>query len=294
QVRELGKSYGLVPDEIETLVKLEGATEAEKDLVNLASTIASAPESKSVEIRLEDEESKLKLESFGFQVDTLPDGNSRIGVDDEEAKEKLNWLILNEFPKFDLANPTAKVNLDTDELMYNAQYAQFQLDTLDLQRPMPWASMDISSLSNQQLTALQKVGLLDGQTPTPDAYMDISQLTGEQQKALAQVFNLDGQTPTPAADLTTEQLHAKKKEAKGQTDDLNAQRPKPVADLDTRGVRDGVRDSKRWIADLPGAKTIVVTFSAVYRGFKIGRASCRERGEVCGRAVGRRGKEQEL
>ena len=142
EVRALGESYGLVPDEIETLVKLEGATDAEKDLVNLASTIASAPDSKSVEIRLEDEESRLKLESFGFQVDTLPDGNSRIAVDDEEAKEKLNWLILNEFPKIDLANPTAKVNLDTDELMYNAQYAQYQLDTLDLQRPMPWASMD--------------------------------------------------------------------------------------------------------------------------------------------------------
>ena len=44
EVRALGESYGLVPDEIETLVKLEGATEAEKDLVNLASTIASAPD----------------------------------------------------------------------------------------------------------------------------------------------------------------------------------------------------------------------------------------------------------
>lgn len=269
EVRALGESYGLVPDEIETLVKLEGATEAEKDLVNLASTIASAPESKSVEIRLEDEESRLKLESFGFQVDTLPDGNSRIGVDDEEAREKLNWLILNEFPKIDLANPTAKVNLDTSELMYNAQYAQYQLDTLDLQRPMPWASMDISSLSNQQLVALQQVGLLDGQTPTPDAYMNISQLTSEQQRALAQVFNLDGQTPTPAADMTTEQLHAKKAAAKAATDDLNKQRPTPYADLNNQGVKDGVTESKGWLAQLKD-RLITVTFSAVYSGFRSG------------------------
>ena len=268
QVRELGKSYGLVPNEIETLVKLEGATDAEKDLVNLASAIAAAPDEKRVEVAVDDEKSVAKIESFGFKVKELKNGNVRVDVDDEEAKEKLNWLILNEFPKIDLANPTAKVNLDTDELMYNAQYAQFQLDTLDLQRPMPWASMDISSLSNQQLVALQKVGLLDGQTPTPDAYMDISQLTAEQQKALAQVFNLDGQTPTPAADLTTEQLHAKKNKAKDATDDLDRQRPNPHADLNTDGVRDGVADSKSWIAELPATKTISVIFSAIYQGFR--------------------------
>ena len=269
QVRELGKSYGLVPDEIETLVKLEGATDAEKDLVDLASAIAAAPDEKRVEVAVDDEKSVAKIKSFGFKVKELKNGNVRVDVDDEEAKEKLNWLILNEFPKIDLANPTAKVNLDTDELMYNAQYAQFQLDTLDLQRPMPWASMDISSLSNQQLVALQKVGLLDGQTPTPDAYMDISQLTAEQQKALAQVFNLDGQTPTPAADLTTEQLHAKKDKAKDATDDLDRQRPNPHADLNTDGVRDGVADSKSWLSQLKD-RLITVTFSAVYSGFRSG------------------------
>ena len=269
QVRELGKSYGLVPDEIETLVKLEGATDAEKDLVDLASAIAAAPDEKRVEVAVDDEKSVAKIKSFGFKVKELKNGNVRVDVDDEEAKEKLNWLILNEFPKIDLANPTAKVNLDTDELMYNAQYAQFQLDTLDLQRPMPWASMDISSLSNQQLVALQKVGLLDGQTPTPDAYMDISQLTAEQQKALAQVFNLDGQTPTPAADLTTEQLHAKKNAAKDATDDLDKQRPNPHADLNTDGVRDGVADSKSWLSQLKD-RLITVTFSAVYSGFRSG------------------------
>src|SRR5699024_8439546 len=165
---------------------------------------------KEIEVKLEDKDSFERLQSLGFEVENMKGGIVKVDVDDEEAREKLNWLILNEFPKIDLADPTAKVNLDTDELMYNAQYAQYQLDTLDLQRPMPWASMDISSLSNQQLVALQQVGLLDGQTPTPDAYMNISQLTSEQQRALAQVFSLDVQTPTPAADLTAEQLHAKK------------------------------------------------------------------------------------
>ena len=268
EVRALGESYGLVPDQIETLVNLEGATEAEQDLVNLASTIAAAPGSKSVEIRLEDEESKLKLESFGFQVDTLPDGNSRIGVDDEEAREKLNWLILNEFPKIDLADPTAKVNLDTDELMYNAEYAQYQLDTLDLQRPMPWASMDISALTSQQLTALQQVGLLDGQTPTPAAGMNIADLTTNQQLALAQVFNLDGQTPTPAANMTTEQLIAKKNAAGGAVNDLDRMKAEPDANLNTKGVQDGVRDSKSWLAQIPATKTISVIFSAIYQGFR--------------------------
>lgn len=269
EVRALGESYGLVPDEIETLVKLEGATDAEKDLVNLASAIAAAPDEKRVEVAVEDEKSVAKIESFGFKVKDLKNGNVRVDVDDEEAREKLNWLILNEFPKIDLANPTAKVNLDTNELMYNLDYAQYQLDTLDLQRPMPWASMDISSLSNQQLAALQQVGLLNGQTPTPNAYMNISQLTGEQQRALAQVFNLDGQTPTPVADMTAEQLHAKKAAAKAATDDLAKQRPTPHANLNNQGVKDGVAESKGWLAELKD-RLVTVTFSAVYSGFRSG------------------------
>lgn len=269
EVRELGESYGLVPDQIETLISLEGLEGVDKDLYKLAQNIAATPDEKKVNFHVEDEASIEKIKSFGFEVSNVKDGYADIHVDDEEAKEKLNWLILNEFPKIDLANPTAKVNLDTDELMYNAEYAQYQLDTLDLQRPMPWASMDISSLSNQQLVALQQVGLLDGQTPTPDAYMDISQLTSEQQRALAQVFNLDGQTPTPAADMTAEQLHAKKAAAKAATDDLNKQRPNPRADLNTDGVRDGVADSKSWLGQLKD-RLITVTFSAVYSGFRSG------------------------
>src|SRR5699024_12668867 len=150
--------------------------------------------------------------------------------------------------------------------MYNLEYAQYQLDTLDLQRPMPWASMDISSLSNQQLVALQQVGLLDGKTPTPAAGMNISDLTTNQQLALAQVFNLDGQTPTPAADMTTEQLIAKKNAAKGATDDLDKQRPTPRADLNTKSVPDGVRDSKSWHAQMPATKTDSAISSALYQG----------------------------
>ncbi|WP_313678464.1 tape measure protein [Corynebacterium stationis] len=270
EVRALGESYGLVPDEIETLVNLEGATDAEQDLINLASTIAATPDEKQVKVAVEDEESIAKIESFGFKVKDLKNGNVRVDVDDEEAKEKLNWLILNEFPKIDLADPTAKVNLNTDELMYNLEYAQYQLDTLDLARPMPWASMDISALTSQQLTALQQVGLLDGQTPTPAAGMNIADLTTKQQLALAQVFNLDGQTPTPAADMTTEQLHAKKNAAKGATDDLDKQRPTPRADLNTKGVQDGVAESKSWLAQLPATKAISVVFSAIYKGFRSG------------------------
>src|SRR5699024_9885115 len=252
----------------ETLVNLEGATDAEQDLINLATEIAATPDEKQVKVAVKDEESIAKIESFGFKVEDLKNGNVRVDVDDEEAREKLNWLILNEFPKIDLANPTAKVNLDTNELMYNLDYAQYQLDTLDLQRPMPWASMDISSLSNQQLVALQQVVLLDGQTPTTAAGMNIADVTAKQQLTLAQVFNLAGQTPTPEADMTTEQLHAKKNAAKGATDDLDKQRPTPRADLNTKGVQDGVRDSKSWLAQIPATKTISVIFSAIYQGFR--------------------------
>ena len=269
EVRELGRSYGLVPDKIETLINLEGATEAEKDLVKIVEKMAATPGEKEIEVKLEDKDSFERLQSLGFEVENMKGGTVKVDVDDEEAREKLNWLILNEFPKIDLANPTAKVNLDTDELMYNAEYAQYQLDTLDLARPMPWADMNIDLLNDKQISALNRVGILDGMRPDPDADMNIDQLNEKQQLALAQVFNLDGQTPTPVGDMENEKLHGKKKTAADAVNSLGGMKAKPIADLNTDGVRDGVTESKGWLAQLKD-RLITVTYNAVYTNFDSG------------------------
>lgn len=267
QMDELREKYGLMPDTIETLVKLEGAEGAEADMFKVAAAVAASPDEKSIEVQLEDEDSLDRLRSFGFEVQDLKDGNVRVNLEDDLAREKVAWLIENEFPKLDLATPTAQANLRVDELMFKKDYAQYQLDVLDTQRPMPWADMEIGSLHTKQIDALNQVGLLDGQTPTPDAYMNIDQLSAEQQTALAQVFDLAGQKPTPVADLTTDSLHSKKNTAKSATDDLNSQRPEPIADLNNDGVRTGANESKSWIDSIKG-KTVSVIFRAVYEGFK--------------------------
>ncbi|MGP5931617.1 tape measure protein [Corynebacterium glyciniphilum] len=269
QMKNLIESQGLVPDKIDMLVDLEGADEATQQLVGVTAALNGVPPGKAVNVGVLDEDAKRKLESFNVEVETLRDGSSELKVEDQQALDRVNWWMTEGFPQIDLADPTAKANLDDSGLLYKTEYAKMQLETLDLERPFPWADMDIGSLSQKQLAALQQVGLLDGQTPTPDAFMDISQMSAKQQEALAKVFNLDEQKPTPAADMDKSKFDNKKGEADGQLNALNSRRATPTADLNNDGVRDGVNESNSWLSSLRD-KVVNVIFQATYTGFKDG------------------------
>lgn len=264
-------TMGMTPEQMEIVAEIQG-DQAKMELAGLAEQVSDFTTGPySTKISIQDEEARARLEGMGFQLLNFDEasGTADLHVNDQASVDKLNWWIAEGFPAIDFANPTAEANLNVDGLMFNKDYAKFQLDNLDLERPNPLASMDISMLHASQIDALNQVGLLDGQTPTPLADMNIGQLSAEQQTALAQVFDLAGQTPTPVADLTTDALHSKKNAAKAQTDDLNRQRPEPVADLNTDGVRTGVNDSNSWISSIRD-RTVSVVFRAVYEGFTSG------------------------
>ena len=234
QMQGLLKQFGLVPEDITTLVNLAGADEATQDVLAVKAAIEASPDKKSIEVALHDEESAAKLKDLGFKLETLPDGNTKVHVADEAAKAKLDSFLNTELSKIDNAKPTAHAALDASGLFATKELAAQQLMTIDRARPMPWASMDISSLHANQIAALNEVGLLDGQTPTPDAYMNIEDLSAEQQAALSKVFDLDSETPTPWASLTKTELENKANDASKRLEALARQETEPVVTAETK------------------------------------------------------------
>ena len=234
QMQGLLKQFGLVPEDITTLVNLAGADEATQDVLAVKAAIEASPDKKSIEVALHDEESAAKLKDLGFKLETLPDGNTKVHVADEAAKAKLDSFLNTELSKIDNAKPTAHAALDASGLFATKELAAQQLMTIDRARPMPWASMDISSLHANQIAALNEVGLLDGQTPTPDAYMNIENLSADQQAALSKVYDLDSETPTPWASLTKTELENKANDASKRLEALARQETEPVVTAETK------------------------------------------------------------
>lgn len=250
QMEKLVQSYGLVPDQIDTLVNLEGASEATQEMVAVAAAISDVPAGKPVEVKLEDQQAIMRLQAFGAKVETLPNGNSKVTFEDQAAVDRYNWWMTAGFPHLDMQNPTASINLDDSGLLYKTEYAKMQLATLDLQRPTPLANMDVSQLSAKQVEALQKVGLLDGQKPTPDANLDISELSQEQQLALAKVFDLDSKKPTPVGDLNNKALNDRTAQSKQNLEDLHRKKTEPRVTVDNRQALAGINDVKSWLSGI--------------------------------------------
>lgn len=195
-------TLSLTPDKLDILAQVND-DEAKMALNALTTQLDELQGGKEITVSVGNEEGMAKLKEMGFEVDNFntATGMATVSINDAQAAERLEWWTTNGFPAIDMANPTAEANLDATGLLYNADYAKYQLDTINLARPNPLASMDITQLDASAIAALQQVGLLDGQTPTPAAYMNIDALNAEQQNALARVFDLNAQRPTPAADL---------------------------------------------------------------------------------------------
>lgn len=219
QLKQLMETFGLIPDEVVAQARLEGAPEVVKELYTVRAALAEVPPGKSVEVDALTDEAVKQLEELGVKVEKTPDGHFKITAEDEEAKQKLEFVSQKAAILQDMdIRPSA--HLDADGLFLTAEAARVNLSLLDQTRPFPWADLDISALNEKQLQALQEVGLLDGQTPTPEAYMNIDQLSEKQKEALGKTIALDRERPTP------------------------------VADLNNDGIADGVADAKSWLNDL--------------------------------------------
>jgi tape measure domain-containing protein len=204
QTDELLRTMGYMPDQVKTTVEVAGDT-AKSELLEIGQQLSDFDGSGpfTADVKVSDKEARDAIENAGFKLSEFDEstGMAKLEVADEDAAARFEWWTTHGFPEFDAANPTAKANLDTTNLEFSAQYAQMQVDTLDMKRPNPVADMDTNLLSDKQVDALNRLGFLDGRTPTPKADMNLDQLEYNEQVALAKIFDLSQEEATPLAKL---------------------------------------------------------------------------------------------
>ncbi|AGG66873.1 tape measure protein [Corynebacterium callunae] len=94
EVDQLAQSMGYVPSEINTLLALEGATEAEQQLGDVWAALQAIPPGQAVEMTAMTEEAVAKLEAYGFKIDDIPDSdNVLVSATTEAAMTDLQNVI---------------------------------------------------------------------------------------------------------------------------------------------------------------------------------------------------------
>jgi TP901 family phage tail tape measure protein len=93
QVRALAKQYGLVPDDVVTLIQSPGMTDTQRELIILAGLVNQVPGNKPITVRSLSDEAKKKLIDLGFTVRTLPDGRVQVSANTKTAKQQLNDFV---------------------------------------------------------------------------------------------------------------------------------------------------------------------------------------------------------
>lgn len=229
--------YTLTDHDFVVSAKVDGMDDVEGWLHAIDSKVAKSgkdvPVSENGIVNDMQKRHQMRMMGVGVNVVNTDTGEVNIHFEDEVAKEKYRWWVENAFPTFNLANPTAKANLDDTGLMLTAEAAEYQLIGLDLARPNPLASMDISELSDEAVKALEAVDLLDGQKPEPDAFLNLDQLNEDQLLAMSKVFDLDSEKPTPVADLEDADFNARHKGVKDKADKLDGRTLKTKVEVDT-------------------------------------------------------------
>ncbi|MEY8565210.1 tape measure protein [Corynebacteriaceae bacterium 7-707] len=203
EMDDLLTTMGLMPNQVQTTVSVAGDT-AKSELAVIGRTLQDLGEGEhTAEISVTDEQAKKALEDAGFKLEKWNEetGVGTLRVDDAQAIDRFTWWTENGFPEIDTAEPTAKANLDTTGLGFNAHWAMMQVDTLDMARPSPLADMNIDDLTERQIEALEKIGLLADGKPTPRAFLNMDEFNRSEQILLAQIFDLSKERAVPVAEL---------------------------------------------------------------------------------------------
>ena len=96
QMKSLREEMGLMPDQINTLMNLEGADEATQKLIEVAAGFKDLPEGKAIELTADDLELiRPELEAVGAEITKLDDGNFSVSLDSQDAALSLENLAMH-------------------------------------------------------------------------------------------------------------------------------------------------------------------------------------------------------
>ncbi|WP_311355021.1 phage tail tape measure protein [Corynebacterium pyruviciproducens] len=204
QVQKLTNRYGMVPDVVSTLVKAEGADQAQQNIIAVSEMLKNIPTGQQVQIKAPTEEAIKQLESLGVAVERIPgSADVRVSATSDEARAQLG----------EIADMVATIG--------NKSY------TVDM-------VLDTTPLEGSAREADQILAALHDMKPTPEADLIIDKLRSGKDISVGELNYLASLTPTPQADLANELANNKAQDTSNKLNELNGQTAKP--DVKIEGI----------------------------------------------------------
>lgn len=114
QAAALAARYGLIPDNVVTLLTAQGLDQVDQELLQLKGRFDAVPGQKTVTVQSITDDARARLEEIGFRVTTLPNGQVQVEALTDQALAEFNTLtgqIVGTTATFQLdANPAPANN----------------------------------------------------------------------------------------------------------------------------------------------------------------------------------------
>lgn len=218
QVASLCEQFGLMPEEIQTVVNVnsEGVS---SELASIYAALYDLEEGQTIEVPLAGDEAMAVLDELGIKTKDLGNGNMEITATTDEAEEALSHItqLMSEIGETDIS---PEVFMDTTQLEVSAGEAKGILDALDIENPSPQAQLIIDNLLNGK-------GIAQGEL---DA--------------------LGAMSPTPKADLNKKLLDNGVSLSNRALDQLGVKKTTPTIDVNNRPAASGIEAVKGWLAGI--------------------------------------------
>lgn len=250
QIEAMGQKYGMVPEVVSTLVKVDGASQAQQDIVNVWGALRTLPAGQKVEVEAPTDQARQALEQLGITVENIP-GSTHVNVSasTDEAQQALN----------DMVNLVATVG--------NQEY------TVDM-------ILDTRVLEGSAAEAEQILAALDGMNPTPEANIIIDKLKNGTDISVGELNYLASQTPTPVADLDDKLVNSKADTTASKLNEIHRMPVNPTADLNTgpadakiSGLQSRLEGLRDWFSNLSARASSGAAAHPTGTGFIRGHAT---------------------
>lgn len=173
EVERLANSYGMLPEETELYLSVQGAGEVAGALAGVHADLQGVEEGATVNLGMIDDGVVNALEDLGYDLEKMDNGSWEVTVGSNAAE--VNDDLAGLLRSFDLlgANEVSpEVLLDTSTLEGSAAHAGQIIESLDMSNAHPEADLIVDKLMAGKDLSVRELGVLSSYTADPDAVLN--------------------------------------------------------------------------------------------------------------------------
>ena len=149
QVESLRQQYALMPEVVETLVKLQGADSVETEIAIVWALLQDLPEGQSVELNVLSDDARTQLEQLGIQLGKTPDEHTTvIEAPTDEARKNVETFIK-----------------DVETELGKKKEAKIEADASQAKREIDDVQRRLNGLTDKEITITTNQRTVSSRTP---------------------------------------------------------------------------------------------------------------------------------